>query len=145
MVDFVPGMQVRVLDCYPYSPRDHNLCGAVGTVLGSDDDWCCVSFDGFAGHSGSRWNIPKQFLSPADDNTFWMVFGEGAGAPTYKHNTEVGARTEANRLATLNSGRRFFVLEAVGVAELPKTKPTYQSFHAYPVVTHSSKNPEDQQ
>lgn len=44
---------------------------------------------------------------------FWMVYGEGEGAPHRKHPTDVIARREAERLARLNEGRRFYVLRAV--------------------------------
>jgi hypothetical protein len=46
-------------------------------------------------------------------NEFWMVWNEGNKAPTVKHNTEQMARDEAERLAHLNPGSVFHVLEAV--------------------------------
>lgn len=45
---------------------------------------------------------------------FWMVYGIGAGAPTYQHETEQSAVNEAKRLARSAPGRTFVVLEAVG-------------------------------
>lgn len=43
--------------------------------------------------------------------TFWMVLG--AGTPTYRHPTIESAKTEAERLARLEPGMPFTVLEAV--------------------------------
>lgn len=42
---------------------------------------------------------------------FWMVVG--LGVPYYKHTTEHSAATEAERLASLNPGEEFTVLESV--------------------------------
>lgn len=47
---------------------------------------------------------------------FWMVYGEGQRAPTFKHDSPQEARREAERLARTNPGIKFFVLAAVGVA-----------------------------
>lgn len=44
---------------------------------------------------------------------FWMVYGENGGAPTYKHETEASAKAEAERLAKLNQGKRFYVLKVI--------------------------------
>jgi len=43
--------------------------------------------------------------------TFWMVLGHGT--PSYRHDTEESARNEAARLATVNPGETFHVLQAV--------------------------------
>jgi len=43
---------------------------------------------------------------------FWMVYGEGAGRPTYRHETKQSAKDEAKRLASCHPGRRFYVLQA---------------------------------
>lgn len=48
---------------------------------------------------------------------FWMVYGAGQGAPTARHKSFTGARTEAERLARHVPGVRFFILETVGAAE----------------------------
>ena len=47
--------------------------------------------------------------------TFWMVYGQGqgCGAPTKEHGTEALAKTEAARLANLNPGITYVVLQAV--------------------------------
>lgn len=43
---------------------------------------------------------------------FWMVWSPQGGTPGKKHATLDDARTEANRLATSNPTREFFLLEA---------------------------------
>lgn len=42
---------------------------------------------------------------------FWMVLGNGV--PVYRHETPEEANCEAERLARLNRGQEFVVLEAV--------------------------------
>jgi hypothetical protein len=44
--------------------------------------------------------------------TFWLVWDHGGGNPTVKHENYWGAQNEAQRLARLNPGRQFVVLEA---------------------------------
>lgn len=51
---------------------------------------------------------------------FWMVWNIGNRAPTIKHPTEQSARTEAERLAKMNPGQQFAVLEATAVCETVK-------------------------
>ena len=46
---------------------------------------------------------------------FWMVWRQGSGAPTFRHDSEDAATREAERLATINRGEQFFVLEAIGL------------------------------
>lgn len=48
---------------------------------------------------------------------FWMVYGAGQGAPTARHKCFDSARTEAERLARMVPGVRFFILETVGAVE----------------------------
>jgi hypothetical protein len=43
---------------------------------------------------------------------FWMVWNPNGRSPTFKHETEESALSEARRLAGLNSGHRFYVLRA---------------------------------
>lgn len=45
---------------------------------------------------------------------FWMVYGLGQDAPTFKHPTAYQATREAERLARQNPGKTFIVLEAIG-------------------------------
>ena len=43
---------------------------------------------------------------------FWMVWNEGNRAPTVKHPSVNAARAEAERLARLFPGQKFFLLTA---------------------------------
>lgn len=45
--------------------------------------------------------------------SFWMIYAENGGPPTYQHPTESGARAEAERLARTNRGKKFYVLKAI--------------------------------
>jgi hypothetical protein len=45
---------------------------------------------------------------------FWMVWSPSGHAPTRRHLKWDSARVEAERLAGLNPGKEFWVLEAVG-------------------------------
>jgi hypothetical protein len=51
------------------------------------------------------------------EDRFWMVYGAGQGAPTARHKLFMSARTEAERLARIAPGVRFFILETVGAVE----------------------------
>lgn len=51
------------------------------------------------------------------NDRFWMVYGAGQGAPTARHKSFDSARTEAERLARMVPGIRFFILETVGAVE----------------------------
>lgn len=50
---------------------------------------------------------------------FWMVYGDGQYAPTVKHDSREKAETEAKRLARINAGIKFFVLQTISMAEKP--------------------------
>ncbi|MET3790679.1 hypothetical protein [Aquamicrobium terrae] len=52
-----------------------------------------------------------------NNERFWMVYGAGQGAPTARHKSFDSARTEAERLARMVPGVRFFILETVGAVE----------------------------
>ena len=52
---------------------------------------------------------------------FWMVLGNGT--PTFRHETILSAKNEAERLARINPGQTFFVLAAV--AAVCKTDLTW--------------------
>jgi len=43
---------------------------------------------------------------------FWLVWCEGGGAPTAKHQHFESAKREAQRLARMNPGHRFTVMAA---------------------------------
>lgn len=47
---------------------------------------------------------------------FWMVYGEGQGAPTYKHDSKQSAEEEAQRLALRHPGIAFYALKATSIA-----------------------------
>ena len=44
---------------------------------------------------------------------FWMVWNPQGHAPTKDHGTKASAEREAERLARLNRGQRFIVLQSV--------------------------------
>lgn len=49
-----------------------------------------------------------------DAKEFWLVWNERGHAPTYKHDTLVSAKAEAERLARNNPGHSFHVLSLYG-------------------------------
>jgi hypothetical protein len=51
---------------------------------------------------------------------FWMVYGEGQGAPTYKHDSAQSAGEEAARLAERCPGGAFYVLKAIYAVQTNK-------------------------
>lgn len=61
---------------------------------------------------------------------FWFVMVDESianrqcvgGIPTYRHPTHESARTEAARLANVNPGKRFLVLEVVAACEVNATR-----------------------
>ncbi len=44
---------------------------------------------------------------------FWMIWNEGNRGPAVQHYEETSARREAERLARLNKGQKFHVLQSV--------------------------------
>ncbi|WP_201829608.1 hypothetical protein [Microvirga zambiensis] len=52
------------------------------------------------------------------DQSFFVVWNPFAGPPTFRHPTYDDARREAVRLAGLNRGQEFIVLEARAIAKL---------------------------
>lgn len=46
---------------------------------------------------------------------FWLVWNESGYPPRYRHDTEESAVREAERLARVNPGQNFYVLEAVAL------------------------------
>jgi hypothetical protein len=50
-----------------------------------------------------------------DESPFWMVWNPAGHAPVEKHPSELAAKAEAERLACLNPGQKFHVLENKGV------------------------------
>jgi hypothetical protein len=48
---------------------------------------------------------------------FWMVWNVGNRAPAYKHHSLKDAEIEAERMAKINPGSEFVVLEAVSACK----------------------------
>ena len=55
----------------------------------------------------------------AKEYDFFMVYGDGCGAPTFRHDTKPSADIEAERLARAHPGCKFYVLHAVESFLLP--------------------------
>lgn len=62
-------------------------------------------------HSGETGQKP----SPP---RFWFVWNENGRAPSFKHMTQALATSEAERLARLNPGHTFVVLESVSLRKV---------------------------
>jgi hypothetical protein len=59
------------------------------------------------------------------DKQFWLVWSpNGLAPPRFRHDTKQAAETEAVRLARLNRGEEFFVLEAVSSARVQDVQLT---------------------
>lgn len=52
-------------------------------------------------------------MNTFDNTPFWMVWNERGDAPRVKHPNKESAHREAERLARLNRGSTFIVLESV--------------------------------
>jgi hypothetical protein len=48
---------------------------------------------------------------------FWMIWSPQGGCPTARHDTRQSADAEAERLARANTGRQFYVLQALAMFE----------------------------
>lgn len=59
---------------------------------------------------------------------FWLVWAEGGGVPTCKHQSLDLARNEAHRLAKKCPGTSFVVLLAVAGFQLPEPGPIALQF-----------------
>lgn len=51
------------------------------------------------------------------EETFWLVWNPSRGMPTVRHPSALSARKEAERLAVIQPGEAFYVLQAVARAE----------------------------
>lgn len=60
-----------------------------------------------------------------NEKHFWMVWCPAKYAPTFRHETELAARAEAARLARLNPGNEFFVLESTSSARCTEPQVIY--------------------
>jgi hypothetical protein len=49
---------------------------------------------------------------------YWIVWCENGGTPTVPHQSLESAQNEAKRLAKMNQGRRFWVLQALGYMQI---------------------------
>ena len=56
---------------------------------------------------------------------FWMLFAEGSGSPTTKHEDYLTALAEAKRLMESKAIARIYILEAVGVVEAEVIRNLY--------------------
>ena len=54
----------------------------------------------------------------SQEQSFFVVWNPQAGPPTYRHPTYDDARREAVRLARMNNGQEFIVLEARAIAKV---------------------------
>ena len=88
--------------------------------------WICENFSEphriycpFHEEQFSKYFEPAKKSEVKMADKFWMVYGDGAGAPKYRHASYDSAAAEATRLAKIDVGRRFFVLEAM--TEMLKT------------------------
>lgn len=57
-------------------------------------------------------------MNALDDRKFWMVWNPRRNPPTCRHGTEGSATKEAERLAALYPGQRFYVLAAIKAREV---------------------------
>lgn len=67
-----------------------------------------------------------------DENNFWMVWNPQRQPPSHRHPTRHAAEQEAERLALLQPGHKFYVLEAL-------------SFCQHRMVSWSKLHPTDEQ
>ena len=56
-----------------------------------------------------------------EEKAFFMVWNSAGWPPRYRHDTEVSARLEADRLAVANGGR-YYVLQAIAFVEKNETR-----------------------
>ncbi|HEU4986888.1 MAG TPA: hypothetical protein VFT89_07465 [Rhizobiaceae bacterium] len=65
---------------------------------------------------------------------FWMIYGMGQRPPTIRHESFESARSEAQRLARMVPGVRFFILETVAAAEKVDVQFTdFRDFDEIPI------------
>lgn len=69
-----------------------------------------------------------------DENTdaFYMVYSPEGRAPTVRHERLSDARIEANRLAILNPGQDFIVLESLETRRATRPIEVVEHSHAVP-------------
>lgn len=59
---------------------------------------------------------------------YWYVWNMAENKPRYQHPDRKGAIAEAERLAGLHQGDKFYVLKVEGVAEKPKPMGVFKEF-----------------
>jgi hypothetical protein len=59
--------------------------------------------------SDSQW---QALISADEEAPFWLVWNPQGHAPTFRHPNVQAAKKEAERLAAINPGQKFHVLEA---------------------------------
>lgn len=65
---------------------------------------------------------------PTKTADFWLVWcPTGAAPPRYRHSSRASAEREAERLARLNAGKEFFVLEPRFGVTFSAVRATYQA------------------
>lgn len=80
--------------------------------------------------------IDKELIRQAPNNPkrkFWMLYAEGGGAPSHKHEDYMAAMLEAKRIMSDDrwKGARIYVLEATGMVEAKITKEFMHTEIAY--------------
>lgn len=68
-------------------------------------------------HPFYHLTLPNNMEKKMKREKFWMVLG--VGAPVFRHSTKQSAKTEAERLAKLNPGQEFVVLESLAFVKTP--------------------------
>lgn len=59
---------------------------------------------------------------------FWLVFNPARSMPKFQHRNEASAKTEADRLASLHPGEKFYVLKVTSLHTADKPKVTVEAF-----------------
>ena len=75
-------------------------------------------------------NVKRKLITGkavANGGKFWMVQGSKSSMARVRHPTKKAATDEANRLAGLNPGRPYFVLESVDVAYVAPVRPAVEA------------------
>jgi hypothetical protein len=62
--------------------------------------------------------------------TFWLVWKDNGGIPTVPHDSLDSAKREAERLARMHPGSKFYVLQTVGACS--KTDVLWDEDHEPP-------------
>lgn len=63
------------------------------------------------------------------ESAYWYVWNMSGHRPQHKHWSRKSAIKEAERLATINEGERFYVLMVEGSAQKPKPEALFVQFY----------------